>query len=153
VFRAVHSVKGGAGAFALEALVRFAHTFETTLDKVRSGKLKADEPVLKVLLRATDVLADLVQAAKTDAAIDPRRTAEASEDLESLWGASEGHPVPAPPAPDTTAPATDDFGFTPVRFAPVDLTSPGLSRWTVWFKPSSATYAKGNDAALLIREL
>ncbi len=43
VFRAVHSVKGGAGAFGLEALVRFAHTFETTLDKVRSGTLKADE--------------------------------------------------------------------------------------------------------------
>jgi len=25
VFRAVHSIKGGAGAFGLEALVRFAH--------------------------------------------------------------------------------------------------------------------------------
>src|ERR1700754_4736788 len=86
VFRAVHSVKGGAGAFALEALVRFAHTFETTLDKVRSGALKADAPVLKVLLRATDILADLVQAAKTDGTVDPGRTAECSEDLEALWG-------------------------------------------------------------------
>ncbi|HVY87748.1 MAG TPA: chemotaxis protein CheA, partial [Hyphomonadaceae bacterium] len=153
VFRAVHSVKGGAGAFALEALVRFAHTFETTLDKVRSGQLRADEPVLKVLLRATDVLADLVQAAKTDAAIDPRRTAEASEDLEAFWGASEGHPVPAPSAPDAAKPAADEFGFTPVKFAPVNLSPPGPARWTVWFKPSAATYAKGNDAALLIREL
>ncbi len=151
VFRAVHSVKGGAGAFALEALVRFAHTFETTLDKVRSGSLKADELVLKVLLRATDILSDLVQAAKTDAVVDPRRTAEASEDLESLWGAGEGHAVPASPAPDA-----DDFGFTPVAFAPIAITplapaSP--ARWKVSFRPSAATYAKGNDSALLIREL
>ena len=27
VFRAVHSIKGGAGAFGLENLVRFAHRF------------------------------------------------------------------------------------------------------------------------------
>ncbi|HWU79302.1 MAG TPA: Hpt domain-containing protein, partial [Caulobacter sp.] len=37
VFRAVHSIKGGAGAFGLEPLVRFAHVFETLLDAVRSG--------------------------------------------------------------------------------------------------------------------
>lgn len=39
VFRAVHSIKGGAAAFSLTALVEFAHTFETTLDAVRSGRL------------------------------------------------------------------------------------------------------------------
>ena len=39
VFRAVHSIKGGAGAFALEELVRFAHRYETALDRVRGGDL------------------------------------------------------------------------------------------------------------------
>ena len=38
VFRAVHSVKGGAGAFGLDDLVRFAHVFETLLDEIRSGR-------------------------------------------------------------------------------------------------------------------
>jgi two-component system, chemotaxis family, sensor kinase CheA len=37
VFRAVHSIKGGAGIFALNALVRFAHVFETTLDSLRAA--------------------------------------------------------------------------------------------------------------------
>lgn len=152
VFRAVHSVKGGAGAFALEALVRFAHTFETTLDKVRSGQLKADEAVLKALLRATDVLSDLVQAAKTDSAVDPARVAEVSEDLESFWGASEGH-APAASAADAAAEG-DDWGFTPVAFAPVAVAAPASPpRWTVTFKPSTSTYAKGNDTVLLLREL
>ncbi|TNE93595.1 MAG: chemotaxis protein CheA, partial [Rhodobacteraceae bacterium] len=38
VFRAVHSIKGGAGAFGLEALVAFAHRYETVMDEVRSGR-------------------------------------------------------------------------------------------------------------------
>ena len=32
VFRAVHSIKGGAGIFGFETLVKFAHVFETVLD-------------------------------------------------------------------------------------------------------------------------
>lgn len=151
VFRAVHSVKGGAGAFALEALVRFAHIFETTLDKVRSGALKADEAVLKVLLRATDVLADLVQTAKAGAEVDPARPREVAEDLEALWVSGAESHTDARPAP-AAAPAAeaDEFGFTPVAFAaPAALPS----RWTVSFRPSAATYAKGNDAAALLREL
>jgi two-component system, chemotaxis family, sensor kinase CheA len=55
VFRAVHSIKGGAGAFGLDALVRFAHVFETTLDDIRSGKLAVEDEVMKVMLRAADL--------------------------------------------------------------------------------------------------
>ncbi len=47
VFRAVHSIKGGAGAFGLDDLVRFAHTFETTLDGMRSGKLGITPQIVK----------------------------------------------------------------------------------------------------------
>ena len=66
VFRAVHSIKGGAGAFSLDALVRFAHVFETALDEMRSGRLAPSPDALKVMLRAADVLADLVRAARDD---------------------------------------------------------------------------------------
>ena len=60
VFRAAHSIKGGAGAFALDDLVRFAHKFETTLDEVRQDRLEATADVMKVFLRSGDMLADLV---------------------------------------------------------------------------------------------
>ena len=33
IFRSVHSIKGGAGAFGLDGLVSFAHRFETALDE------------------------------------------------------------------------------------------------------------------------
>ena len=51
VFRAVHSIKGGAGAFGLEDLVRFAHTFETTLDLVRSGQIQPDAGMVRRTVR------------------------------------------------------------------------------------------------------
>jgi len=41
VFRGVHSVKGGAGMFGFDALVEFAHVFETVLDCIRRGSLAA----------------------------------------------------------------------------------------------------------------
>ena len=40
IFRAVHSIKGSAGAFALDELVGFAHRYETVLDEVRSDRLE-----------------------------------------------------------------------------------------------------------------
>jgi two-component system chemotaxis sensor kinase CheA len=43
VFRAVHSVKGGAGAFGFVALQAYAHTFETLLSDVRDGSVALDE--------------------------------------------------------------------------------------------------------------
>jgi two-component system chemotaxis sensor kinase CheA len=56
VFRAVHSIKGGAGAFAFTGLVAFAHRFETVLDAVRSHRLVATEAIVLTLQRSADFL-------------------------------------------------------------------------------------------------
>ncbi|MDX5392973.1 MAG: Hpt domain-containing protein, partial [Caulobacteraceae bacterium] len=84
VFRAVHSVKGGAGAFGLEELIRFAHVFETVLDEMRSGNLALTDEVARVLLRASDVLADHVQAARNGGSVDEGRTLGMIADLQGL---------------------------------------------------------------------
>ena len=85
VFRAVHSVKGGAGAFGLDALVRFAHVFETLLDEIRSGRKPCDDVTVKTLLRASDVLADHIAAARGQAApVDEARSAGLVAELELL---------------------------------------------------------------------
>ena len=61
VFRAVHSIKGGAGAFGLEALVRFAHRFETVMDEVRAGRMSPDAEALKLFFHCADHLSDLTR--------------------------------------------------------------------------------------------
>ncbi len=164
VFRAVHSIKGGAGAFGLDDLVAFAHVFETTLDCVRSNKLEPTQDVLKVMLKAADVLADLTNAARDGGSVDQARSRGLVKELEALANGD----LPAPSAaavvveaaPQAAMPApTDDSGFQPIPFSFDDdfggdePAGAGMPEYEVNFKPRSDLYAKGNDATLLLRDL
>ena len=173
VFRAVHSIKGGAGAFGLDDLVAFAHVFETTLDCVRSNRLDPGPEVMKIMLKSADVLADLTNAARDGGKIDPARTTGLVKDLEALasgenLGGGHAEAAPARPAPAKpvaeavaipAAPApTDDSGFQPIPFSFDDFggeeePAAALPSYEVNFKPRSDLYSKGNDAALLLRDL
>ena len=84
VFRAVHSVKGGAGIFGFEALVEFAHVFETLLDGVRRGSLTATPETIDVLLSASDVLSDLVQMSRGGEAVPSGFGSECRTALEHI---------------------------------------------------------------------
>lgn len=142
VFRAVHSIKGGAGIFALDALVRFAHVFETTLDAIRAGRMAADPHVMSLLLRAADALMDLVRAARQGEAIADTQTQDLVAEFNALAAggtpAAEAKPAapPQPPSPPVQAPA-----------------SPPLRSWVIRLTPRAALYAKANETALLLREL
>lgn len=138
VFRAVHSIKGGAGAFGLEALVRFSHVFETALDALRSDRLAPDAVVLRVMLRAADLLADLVRAARGGDELAQDR----SQALEAELSALTATPIDEPGEWDAL-----------LAFEPVFAGAPALSTWTVLFRPQPTLYANGNDSAVLLREL
>ncbi|APG89969.1 chemotaxis protein CheA [Sinorhizobium americanum] len=169
VFRAVHSIKGGAGAFGLDDLVSFAHVFETTLDCVRSNRLEPNQDVLKVMLKSADVLADLTNAARDGGSVDEARSRQLIKELEALANgelpqAAAVEPVarPAPvaaPAPaPAAAPAVTDEGFQPVAFSFDEFEAnepPAIEPTTfeILFRPKSELYAKGNDATLLLRDL
>ena len=86
VFRAVHSIKGGAGAFGFESLVRFSHVFETLMDKVRSGHMAQSADLAEALLRAADVLADLVSAARNGVSGEDERSVAIAAELEEITG-------------------------------------------------------------------
>ena len=66
VFRAIHSIKGGGGAFGFQGLVGFAHAYETLLDHVRDGRVELTENVTALCIRANDIVADFIGAAKED---------------------------------------------------------------------------------------
>jgi two-component system chemotaxis sensor kinase CheA len=109
VHRALHSIKGAAGIFALDALVGFAAAFEAVLAEIRAGRLRPDPDNLRVLTRASNLLAELVEAGREDRAVSPDRTAPLMVELVAL----------APPA---AAPMTlDDLDFEPqpVAFRPL----------------------------------
>src|SRR5262245_58089463 len=121
VFRAVHSVKGGAGIFGFTALVEFAHVFETVLDEVRHGKLQATTDIMDVMLTASDVLSDLVTMSRSGDAVPPGYGAECRTALQQIIKADGGA---AEEEGDDNSPAPADFegfDFVPVR---VDLDEP-----------------------------
>jgi two-component system chemotaxis sensor kinase CheA len=150
VFRAVHSVKGGAGAFGFEALVAFAHIFETALDAMRSGALAAAPDVIKAMLRASDVLADHVQAAKGEGVVDAARAAAMAHDLSQLTASHEGAVETQSLAPPADV---DEWGFAPLKIELEPLQSLKPADWRLAISPRRAMHAKGHDAFLLLREL
>jgi two-component system chemotaxis sensor kinase CheA len=173
VFRAVHSVKGGAGAFGLDALVRFAHVFETLLDEIRAGRKPCDDVTVRTLLRASDVLADHIAAARGQAdPVEEARSAALVAELEALtYGAAAPVAAEAPaevedafvPLPIAAAPLeaeADEWGFRPVAFnlGALDLPAeaPAVSDgagWRIRVRPHGRMYASANETGLLLREL
>ncbi|WP_417263164.1 chemotaxis protein CheA [Celeribacter sp.] len=89
VFRAVHSIKGGAGAFGLDDLVRFAHRFETAMDEVRAGRFHPDGEAIRLFFACADILGDLVRAARDDDQVDDGITEPVLEKLDKLVGIEE----------------------------------------------------------------
>ncbi|WP_295314213.1 Hpt domain-containing protein, partial [Roseobacter sp.] len=106
VFRAVHSIKGGAGAFGLEALVRFAHRFETVLDEIRSDRMSASAEGLKVFFQCADHLSDLVRISRDAGDLPDEKTAELRGELDKLMG-EEGASAHDGPEPE------EDIEFQP----------------------------------------
>ena len=149
----MHSVKGGAGAFSLDELVRYAHVFETTLDALRAGRLPSAPATLQIMLRAADGLADLVRVARDGGSADAARIAALAAELAALINPGGG-PASAAAGALASAPAgeIDDFDFEPVSIAVSAPPAPARS-WKIRFKPQAELYAKGNEAGLLLREL
>lgn len=146
VFRAVHSIKGGAGAFKLDALVSFAHVFETALDRVRSGNLVPDADAMKLFLRAADALADLVTASRDGAVEDTAPYEAIEEEFNALIGGGG-------------AAEEDDLSgldFQPVLTTfepPSEQQAPPLNVFIIRFRPLRELFAKANEPLALFREL
>src|ERR1700757_2382519 len=64
VFRAAHSIKGGAGTFGFAAVADYTHHLETLLDQMRSGRRSVSPALVDLLLKATDALRLLLTAAR-----------------------------------------------------------------------------------------
>ena len=165
VFRAIHSIKGGAGAFGFSALVGFAHAYETLLDYVRDGRVELTDDVVVLCIRANDIVADHVNAAQSGEALPADYGAEekarfdalargetASEDDEMGGEIVEEFDIDFTPVmvnldamPTGEAPVEDVFDAAPM--------APAEGQWEIRFTPHRALYARANDPLLLFREL
>ena len=84
IFRAAHSIKGGANMFALGEIAGVTHEMETVLDAARKGKLRLTGPIVDALLGGCDFVRDAVVKARADKAADAARAAKITADLRNL---------------------------------------------------------------------
>ncbi len=165
-FRAVHSIKGGAGAFGFSALVGFAHAYETLMDYVRDGRVEMTDEVVTLCIRANDLVADFVSAARTG---EPLPAEYGQEEKTRFDALTRGETADGD---DDGEGGIDEFDieFTPimVNLEKADELAPESEaiatveaepetveqgRWLIRFAPHRALYARANDPLLLFREL
>ena len=60
VFRAIHSVKGGAGFLGLDKIKELAHEMENLLNLMRNGELVPTPEIISILLSGNDKLNELI---------------------------------------------------------------------------------------------
>jgi two-component system chemotaxis sensor kinase CheA len=136
IFRAVHSVKAGAGAFGYTVLVGFAHRFEALLDRLRDGKAELDERTLAALVAAADVFSALVDLARQGESPADDFGADVAEELCALL---DGEAAPASAARSAaSAPPAQPAGDRTYRIV---------------FRPNAELFRHANEPLYLIREL
>ncbi|WP_431891970.1 chemotaxis protein CheA [Pectobacterium colocasium] len=65
IFRAAHSIKGGAGTFGFKVLQETTHILENLLDGARRGEMRLSTDIINLFLETKDIMQDQLDAYKT----------------------------------------------------------------------------------------
>jgi two-component system chemotaxis sensor kinase CheA len=174
-FRAVHSIKGGAGAFGLDDLVDFSHQFETVMDACRSEELAVTAELVQLFLRCGDMLSDLIRCSRDGESCDTEAARDLIGELSAFGKAAPEEPVevidfqpmslslddlegdsdlPAATDPGQLAdlPSLEDLPRTGDE---PDATPPPTEPGTllITFRPDPELYESGNEPLYLLRSL
>ena len=131
IFRAAHSIKGGAATFGFASVADYTHGVETLLDRMRSGKRQVTKADVDLLLRVVDVLRGLLGAARDGTAFDAAAVSSTQAEI-ALALAGEAPAVVA-------------------AINPAIVAAP--SGWLIRFEPKADLFRSGNDPLRIIRGL
>ncbi|HGL4262026.1 TPA: Hpt domain-containing protein, partial [Burkholderia dolosa] len=112
IFRAAHSIKGGAATFGFSALTETTHILESLLDRARNHELTLTKEMVDAFLETKDVLSDQLADYRASAEPDAAAAAAICAKLERLK-AESGTDAPAAAAPAAApAPAAEPAAAT-----------------------------------------
>lgn len=146
IFRAAHSMKGGAGTFGFTELIALTHILETMLDEMRSGKRAVTSQNREVLLRSVDVLRTILDAYQNSSPLNM----ELLQDMEEMLKRelANNNAASAVAMDDNSGSATVGDEATGQAENVV-----GGSHFVVHLQPVTSYFARGVDLIRLIREL
>ncbi|WP_324780769.1 chemotaxis protein CheA [Thiobacillus sedimenti] len=117
IFRAAHSIKGGAATFAFTDITEVTHILESLLDRIRKGEMALTPEHVDAFLAAKDVLAMLMDGHHHGTSVDQGAVDGICQRLKLLsqGAVAEPHaataaPEPAPAPAPVAAPVADADG-------------------------------------------
>ena len=128
VFRAAHSIKGGAATFGFERMAALTHVLETLLDEIRGGKRALSAGAVDAMLASVDVLRALLAEAEHGKAADPDAVQAVHARLQRELGSQA---------------AAEQAGSA----------EPEPESWKIAFSPAPSLFMSGNDPLRILREL
>lgn len=138
IFRCAHSIKGGSGAFGLDYITAFTHVLEALLDAMRDGEVSITRDAVDILLKATDIVVQMIHIAKDDAAPPADLGADIKAKLEQMVGSPQQQQ------------SEEVYGlFTKDN----EQQTQGTKKWNIDFAPKESLFASGNEPLLILREL
>ena len=142
MFRAVHTIKGSAGLFGLDAIVHFSHILESVLDRVRGQRLALSPALIGLMLEGHDHLAVLIGEIPFDRPETPEVQAQGEAILARL-------------APFLEAGLAKSVQATQASPAPLRRSSetPGRDCWHISIRFAADVLRNGMDPLSFIRFL
>jgi two-component system chemotaxis sensor kinase CheA len=112
VFRAAHTLKGAAATVQMSELAEFTHVVEDTLDEIRSGNISVTGDVVDLLLRAIDVIKDML-AERSNGSVYDDDISQLRDGLKALSdrktaSQSKDAAKPVAEAPSSAAPEVEE---------------------------------------------
>lgn len=137
IFRAAHSMKGGAGTFGFTQVAEFTHVLETLLDQIRSGQRAMSQEIQNLLLASVDCIRGLLQGLQAGNEADLDESNELKTQFEAIL--SNESPVEGGGAPNE----------------PVDesANTPEGDGWHIRFIPELTLLQTGNEPVRMFRQL
>ncbi|RNL64586.1 chemotaxis protein CheA [Zhongshania marina] len=134
IFRAAHSIKGGAATFGFLPISKFTHGVETLLDQVRAQERSVSEDVIEVLLESVDCIRRMLDMFKAGNVPDEASSIELKQRIDTILALPLGGSVKAASDSEVSEPAE-------------------LKQWTIQFSPSADILKTGNEPLRIFNEL
>jgi len=163
IFRSAHSIKGVAGMLGFTAVAQFTHKMETLLDQLRNGRIPVTQPITDLLLKSTDCLKALIEAAQNENTVDQAMIHPLEVQLEAA--STPGTPQASEPARGEGQGASGtDHPSTPAASAPPIVSShlpqasnptPAMPmhRFVIHWTPPAFLFQRGLDPQQIFKEL
>jgi two-component system chemotaxis sensor kinase CheA len=96
IFRAAHSIKGGAGTFGFSVLQETTHLMENLLDEARRGEMQLNTDIINLFLETKDIMQEQLDAYKSSTEPDAQSFDYICKALRQLALEAKGEAAAAP---------------------------------------------------------